>query len=118
VSNPRSTVSEKSWEEVTVAPHRFGEIEFWLGKRDWGMSMATLVDISFPRHVRDKVIAAGDSEPHHILPEKRMGQRISSFRRRSGALNTIAPPFLLFGCGSSPAPGENRGQLRQLGELP
>jgi predicted DNA-binding protein (MmcQ/YjbR family) len=26
------------------------------------------VDIPFPKHVRDEVVAAGDAEPHHILP--------------------------------------------------
>ena len=28
-----------------------------------------LVDIPFPKKVRDEIIAAGRAQPHHILPE-------------------------------------------------
>jgi predicted DNA-binding protein (MmcQ/YjbR family) len=28
-----------------------------------------MVDIPFPRKVRDEIVAAGRAEPHHILPE-------------------------------------------------
>ena len=28
-----------------------------------------LVDIPFPKKVRDKIVAAGRAQPHHILPE-------------------------------------------------
>jgi len=27
------------------------------------------VDIAFPKKVRDKIIAAGRAEPHHVLPD-------------------------------------------------
>jgi Family of unknown function (DUF5519) len=58
------------WEEVTAAPHRFGGVEFRLGKRELGHIHGDgLVDIPFPKHVRDEVIAAGEAEPHHILLE-------------------------------------------------
>jgi len=58
------------WEDVTVAPHRFGGVEFCLGKRELGHVHGDwLVDIPFPKHVRDEVIAAGDAEPHHVLPD-------------------------------------------------
>ena|SRR5271167_2421175 len=58
------------WQDVTVAPHRFGGLEFRLGKRELGHVHGDwLVDIPFPKHVRDEIIAAGDAEPHHILPD-------------------------------------------------
>jgi hypothetical protein len=58
------------WEEVTVAPHRFGGVEFCFGKRELGHVHGDwLVDIPFPKHVRNEVIAAGDAEPHHVLPD-------------------------------------------------
>jgi hypothetical protein len=64
----REAVSE--WQDVSVAPHRFGGLEFRLGKRELGHVHGDwLVDIPFPKHVRDEVIAAGDAEPHHILPD-------------------------------------------------
>jgi hypothetical protein len=95
------------WEKVTVAPHRFGGIELRLGKRELGhVHGDTLVDIPFPRRVRDEIIAAGEAEPHHILPESGWVSVFLSFRRRRRALNTIAPAFLLFGCGSSAAPAD------------
>lgn len=58
------------WEEVTVGPHRFGGLEFRLGKRELGHIHAdSLVDIPFPKPVRDEIVSAGEAEPHHILPE-------------------------------------------------
>jgi hypothetical protein len=58
-----------SWPGVTAQPHRFGGTEFRLGKRELGHIHGDhLVDIPFPRKVRDEIIAAGRVEPHHILP--------------------------------------------------
>jgi hypothetical protein len=31
--------------------------------------LSNLVDIPFPRRVRDELVASGQAEPHHILPE-------------------------------------------------
>ena len=59
-----------SWPGVTAHPHRFGGTEFRLGKREIGhIHGDSLVDIPFPKKVRDEVVAAGHAEPHHILPE-------------------------------------------------
>lgn len=64
----REVVSE--WHEVTEGPHRFGGLEFRLGKRELGHIHGDwLVDIPLPKHVREEVIAARDTEPHHILPD-------------------------------------------------
>jgi Family of unknown function (DUF5519) len=58
------------WEGVTAAPHRFGGVEFRLGRRELGhVHGDSLVDIPFPRKVRDQIVAAGEAEPHHILPQ-------------------------------------------------
>lgn len=58
------------WEDVRVAPHRFGGVEFRLGRRELGhINADSLVDIPFPTPVRDQIVAAGEAEPHHILPE-------------------------------------------------
>ena len=58
-----------SWPGVTAYPHRFGGTEFRLGKRELGHIHGDhLVDIPFPRKVRDDLVAAGHAEPHHILP--------------------------------------------------
>jgi Family of unknown function (DUF5519) len=57
------------WEEVAIQPHRYGGLEFRLGKRELGhIHGDALVDIPFPKDVRNEIVAAGGAEPHHILP--------------------------------------------------
>lgn len=59
-----------SWPGIEVHPHRFGGQEFRLGKREIGhIHQDWLVDIPFPVKVRDEIIAAGQAEAHHVLPE-------------------------------------------------
>jgi hypothetical protein len=55
---------------VTAQPHRFGGTEYRLGRWEIGHVHADhLVDIPFPKKVRDELVAAGRAEPHHILPQ-------------------------------------------------
>lgn len=59
-----------TWEGVEAHPHRFGGTEFRIGRREIGHIHGDyLVDIPFPKKVRDEIVAAGEAEPHHILPE-------------------------------------------------
>jgi hypothetical protein len=59
-----------AWPGVTAHPHRFGGTEFRLGRRELGhIHGDSLVDIPFPTRVRDEILAAGEAQPHHILPE-------------------------------------------------
>jgi len=59
-----------TWDGVEAHPHRFGGTEFRIGRREIGhIHGDALVDIPFPKKVRDQIIAAGEAEPHHILPE-------------------------------------------------
>ncbi len=63
-----STVS--SWDGITVQPHRFGGVEYVIGKREIGHIHGDhLVDIPFPTKIRDEIVAAGLAQPHHILPD-------------------------------------------------
>ena len=58
------------WPGVERAPHRFGGTEFRLGKRELGhLHGDALVDLPFPRKVRDELVAAGRARPHHVLPD-------------------------------------------------
>ncbi len=58
------------WENITVHPHRFGGIEFRLGKREIGhLHGDSLLDIPFPMGVRNALIAEGRVEQHHVLPQ-------------------------------------------------
>jgi hypothetical protein len=66
----RITKAVTAWEGVTANSHRFGGVEYVIGKREIGHIHGDhLVDIPFPKKVRDKLVAAGRAQPHHILPE-------------------------------------------------
>ena len=59
-----------AWKGVVAQPHRFGGTELVVGKREIGHIHGDgLVDIAFPKRVRDDLVSAGLAEPHHILPE-------------------------------------------------
>ena len=59
-----------SWDGVTIAPHRFGGVEFRVGRRELGhLHGSRLADLPFPVSVRKELVAAGRAERHHILPD-------------------------------------------------
>ena len=59
-----------AWDGVAARPHRFGGTEFRLGRREIGHIHGDhLVDIPFPKKVRDEIVAQGLAEPHHIVPK-------------------------------------------------
>ena len=77
------------WEGLSTAPHRFGGVEYRLGTRELGHVHGDhLVDIPFPKKVRDEIISAGLAEPHHILPET--GWVSFYLRREEDVQNAIA----------------------------
>lgn len=58
-----------SWPGVTVARHRYGGIEFRVGRRELGhLHGDYLADLPFPVATRRELVAAGRVMPHHILP--------------------------------------------------
>jgi len=59
-----------TWNGMEAHPHRFGGTEFRMGRREIGHIHGDhLVDIPFPKRIRDEIVAAKEAEPHHILPE-------------------------------------------------
>jgi hypothetical protein len=59
-----------TWPGVAVAPHRFGGVEFVLGRRELGhLHGDTVADVPFPRRIRDELIAGRRAEAHHWLPD-------------------------------------------------
>ncbi len=58
------------WTGVSAHPHRFGGTEYRLGRREIGhVHGEQLVDIPFPKRVRDELVANGEAQAHHVLPE-------------------------------------------------
>ena len=60
----------QGWSGITSQPHRFGGTEYCLGRREIGhVHGDSLVDIPFPKKIRNELVTAGRAEPHHILPD-------------------------------------------------
>jgi hypothetical protein len=58
-----------SWGDVSVSPHRYGGIEFRVGRRELGhLHGSRLADLPFPIAVRTQLVQNGLADPHHILP--------------------------------------------------
>jgi hypothetical protein len=65
-----------SWPGVTTAPGRFGSVRFLVGRRELGHIHGDwLVDIPFPRGIRDKLVAEGTVVPHRPLPDSGWASR-------------------------------------------
>jgi hypothetical protein len=66
----RITTTVAAWPGVETGPHRFGGVEFRLGRRELGhLHGSRIADLPFPRRVRDELIADGRAQPHHVLPD-------------------------------------------------
>jgi Family of unknown function (DUF5519) len=58
-----------SWNGVIAHPHRFGGIEFRLGRVELGhLHGDRLADLPFPTKLRNELIEEGRARPHHVLP--------------------------------------------------
>ncbi|HYM22444.1 MAG TPA: luciferase family protein [Vicinamibacterales bacterium] len=59
-----------SWPNVTVVPHRFGGVEYRVGRRELGhVHGDRLADLPFPIRIREELVAHGRADRHHILPD-------------------------------------------------
>ena len=59
-----------SWEGVTAAPHRFGGVEFLLGRRKLGhLHGDRVADLPFTRRIRDMLIETGRAEANPYAPD-------------------------------------------------
>src|SRR6266403_1165855 len=58
-----------AWPNISVHPHRFGGREFRFGNAEVGhVHTGGIVDIPFPRSVRDALLAEGLAEEHKWVP--------------------------------------------------
>ncbi|MBN8634072.1 MAG: DUF5519 family protein [Anaerolineae bacterium] len=65
----RVIAAVSAFPDVSAAPHRFGGVEFSLGKVEVGHIHVGngMVDIPYPRRIRDVLIAEGLAQQHHLL---------------------------------------------------
>jgi hypothetical protein len=69
-ASTRIRAAVAAWPGTSEAPHRFGGVEFRLGTREIGhIHGDRLLDVPFPKRVRDELVAAGLAKPHHVLPD-------------------------------------------------
>jgi hypothetical protein len=68
-ANEAVTHEVVSWEGVSVHEHRFGGIEFRVGRRELGHLHPAFADLPFPKRVRDELVAGRRANPHHVLPD-------------------------------------------------
>jgi len=66
----RIAAAVTSWEGVSAGPHRFGGVEFKLGRRELGhLHGDRLADLPFPKRERDRLIAEGRAREHRWVPD-------------------------------------------------
>jgi hypothetical protein len=59
-----------AWPGITTDTGEYGETDFLLRGRSIGhVHGGHMADIPFPRRVRDELVAAGRTGPHHVLPD-------------------------------------------------
>jgi hypothetical protein len=59
----------ESWDGVSVSPHRYGGLEFRVGRRELGhLHGSRFADLPFPIAVRTQLVQNGQADRHHILP--------------------------------------------------
>ena len=59
----------KQWQGVEVSPHRFGGVEFRVGKREIGhIHVGGVADLLVSVRLRRDLVAAGRARAHHTLP--------------------------------------------------
>lgn len=59
-----------TWNKVSIYPHRFGGREFRFGAAEVGhIHAGGVVDIPFPRLLRDALLADGLAEEHRWVPD-------------------------------------------------
>jgi hypothetical protein len=69
-ASTRIRAAVAAWPGMSEAPHRFGGVEFRLGTREIGhLHGDRLLDVPFPKRVRDELVMAGVAKPHHVLPD-------------------------------------------------
>jgi hypothetical protein len=101
----------RQWSGVNVAPHRFGGVEFRVGRREIGhIHVGGVADLLVSVRMRRDLVAAGRAQSHHTLPhsgwisfrirsEHDIPAAVELFRlnyerlRGSGVRSTLKPLF-------------------------
>lgn len=65
---PAIQTAVTAWDGITTEAHRFGGVEFKLGKVEIGhIHRNGMVDIPFTRKIREALVTSGAAQEHHLL---------------------------------------------------
>ena len=82
-----------AWPGVTITEHRFGGVEFRVGRRELGhLHGNRLADLPFPLRVREQLVAEGKASRHHVLPQSGW---VSCYIRNPGDVAQVVALFRL-----------------------
>jgi hypothetical protein len=77
-----------AWPGVSIHPHRFGGREFLFDRAEVGhVHTGGIVDIPFPRPIRDALLAENLAEEHHWVPDS--GWITFRFRSEDGLRHAV-----------------------------
>ncbi|MGH2385882.1 MAG: luciferase family protein [Candidatus Limnocylindria bacterium] len=83
----------RSWDGVSAESHRFGGVEFRVGKVELGhLHGDHLADLPFPTKLRNELVREGRARPHHALPSSGW---VSRSIRDDADINEVIALFLL-----------------------
>jgi hypothetical protein len=97
-----------TWGNISIHPHRFGGREFRFGSAEVGhVPTGGVIDIPFPRSVRDVLLAEGLAGEHRWVPDSGW----TTFQVRSEAdfnhaVWLLRLSYLRYGVKTAPAPRE------------
>ena len=109
----------EQWEGVDVSPHRFGGVEFRVGKREIGhVHVGGVADLLVSVRMRRDLVAAGRALPHPTLPHSGwISVRLRTEHDIPGALALFRLNYeRLRGLGMRHVSTPMRGQPRMLGD--
>lgn len=73
---PKTTTAETisrgviAWDGAALVPHRFNAVEFQLGGKEFGhYHRFGVLDIPFPRSIRDVLVEDGEASVHRYVPD-------------------------------------------------
>jgi hypothetical protein len=104
-----------AWPNISVHPHRFGGKEFLFGSAEVGhVHAGRIVDVPFPRSVRDALLANGLAEEHRWVPNSGWTTfRVGSEEDLSHALWLMRLSYIRYALKTATDP---RGLLEQESE--
>jgi hypothetical protein len=97
-----------AWPQISVHAHRFGGREFRFGSAELGhVHQGGIVDIPFPRSVRDALLAEGLAEEHRWVPDSGwITFRIRSEKDFNRAVWLLRLSYLRYAMKAAPDPRE------------